>query len=598
MVNTERENAGRIRYFVFSILGILVMAIGAVLLTMNSGNYEEAIRKNNDIQLDSLINAVDLNIDNVLTDSKRRLSYCVHLSEFQEAQRAWREEQSVDRLLEEMRKTDLADSPITRSFLAILDGKIIASTDGETGYYLLNYNYDINKAKESFVAAVGPSGGVYLALGEAGVNTEINYYVLIDLDVFFKHIEGKMDGNMHLTLVDEGCEILIHNHGEKVCVHFQSKDFQFRGINDTFYISCDKQGLFQTLSAQREDSSYSETYEYSGNDADQSYQCRMISYPTESLENPYFAIGASMNMTQALGEVEAASNGLMWTLALIFGGALILVFVLVEYARRNQESREELAVLRQKNEAADRLIKKNQELAHHQMLETIGTLTAGVAHEFNNLLTPIMSYSILSLNEIPPEETDLTDNLVAIYDSSKRAREIVAQLSALSRANPPTERRMVSLDEVVHKAKRVTDMSLPGNVDQKLELGCAEQRIEGNEVQLTQVVTNLVLNAYHAMEEKGGTLTIRTYAGEKHLYLEVCDTGVGIPKEMQQQIFEPFFTTKEGRRGTGLGLAIVAQIVEAHRGRITVESEPGEGTTIRIQLPLSEDVGLQIEEKE
>ena len=150
---------------------------------------------------------------------------------------------------------------------------------------------------------------------------------------------------------------------------------------------------------------------------------------------------------------------------------------------------------------------------------------------------------------------------------------------------------MVSLDEVVHKAKRVTDMSLPGNVDQKLELGCAEQRIEGNEVQLTQVVTNLVLNAYHAMEEKGGTLTIRTYAGEKHLYLEVCDTGVGIPQESLDRIYERFYRVDKSRSrevgGSGLGLSITKSAVLLHRGTIQAESKEGEGTTFTVTIPLN-----------
>jgi len=116
-------------------------------------------------------------------------------------------------------------------------------------------------------------------------------------------------------------------------------------------------------------------------------------------------------------------------------------------------------------------------------------------------------------------------------------------------------------------------------------LNCWDQRIQANEIQISQLLLNLTLNAFQAMAEHGGTLTISTTFDEQSLHIQMKDTGCGIPKEHMDRIFEPFFTTKEAGKGTGLGLAIAVQVVENHKGSIRAESMPGEGTVFHIRLP-------------
>ena len=233
----------------------------------------------------------------------------------------------------------------------------------------------------------------------------------------------------------------------------------------------------------------------------------------------------------------------------------------------------------------EELNRRTQDLAHHQRLQTIGTLTSSIAHEFNNLLTPIMGYSLMALERLGPEEEELYDDILEIYNASRKAKDIISRLNDLSRKNTELSFREVSPDELVRKTLSVANPAKPAKVEIRLDLNCWDQRMRANEIQLNQLLLNLVLNGFHAMEQRGGIMTISTGFDENNIDIQVSDTGCGIAEEVLPQIFDPFFTTKETGRGTGLGLAIVAQVVEDHKGTIRVKSEIGKGTTFFVSLP-------------
>lgn len=255
-------------------------------------------------------------------------------------------------------------------------------------------------------------------------------------------------------------------------------------------------------------------------------------------------------------------------------GILLLLRVIRGNARMERESE----VLRRRNEAVE-------QLAHHQRLETIGTLTSSIAHEFNNLLTPIMGYSLMALEKLPPEEEELYDDILEIYNASRKAKTIISRLSDLSRKNTAMTFRQVSLDELVRKTLDVASPARPKRTEIKVNLNCWDQRIQANEIQIQQMLLNLILNAFHALGDKPGTLAVETSFDERNIQIRVADTGCGIPEDAREKIFQPFFTTKEAGKGTGLGLAIAAQVVEDHHGQIQVATKEGEGTTFLISLP-------------
>lgn len=280
--------------------------------------------------------------------------------------------------------------------------------------------------------------------------------------------------------------------------------------------------------------------------------------------------------------LHAVALRLAADLGLIFAGIFGMVLTL---SRRLSRSRSQITDLEQKNAAMDELIRKQQQLAHHQRLETLGTMTSSIAHEFNNLLTPIMGYSMMALEKLPPEETELYDNILEIYTASRKAKQIISRLSDLSRKSSGDVIRPISPDDLVRKTLEAAAPARPEQVQVKLGLNCWDQRIPANEIQIAQLLLNLILNAFHAMEPEGGTLHVDTWFDQTCVHIRLSDTGCGIPPEILPHIFDPFFTTKESGKGTGLGLAIAAQVVEDHHGDIRVESTPGVGTTFFVTLP-------------
>lgn len=254
----------------------------------------------------------------------------------------------------------------------------------------------------------------------------------------------------------------------------------------------------------------------------------------------------------------------------------------------NRKASRELQQLNERQKRLEEINRQTRQLAHHQRLETIGTLTSSISHEFNNLLTPIMSYSLMTLEKLPPEEEELTENLIEIFNASEKAKEIISRLSDLSRKNTPETFRMASLDNLVRRSLDIVMPAKPKQVEVRLDLNCWDQQIRVNEIQITQLLMNLILNAFHAMGEEG-VLSVTTTFDDHHLTLRVSDNGCGIPEDLISKVFQPFFTTKDPGKGTGLGLAIAAQVVEDHKGTIRVYSKPGEGTTFAVSLPRPED---------
>lgn len=280
---------------------------------------------------------------------------------------------------------------------------------------------------------------------------------------------------------------------------------------------------------------------------------------------------------------ETAVYSMLAGSLMVFGIGLLLLSL--HMLRRTTKIQREAAALRMKNQAMEELNRQTQKLAHHQRLEIIGTLTSSIAHEFNNLLTPIMGNSMMALEKLPSDEDELYDELLEIYSASCKAKEIISRLSDLSRKNTENCFRQIAPDELIRKMVRTAEPARSENIQINMNLNCWDQRLTANEIQLSQLILNLILNAFHAMEPNGGILTLATNFDETHIHIQVADTGCGIAKEIQSKIFEPFFTTKEAGKGTGLGLAIVAQVVEDHQGKIRVESKAGNGTTFTVSLP-------------
>jgi PAS domain S-box-containing protein len=230
-------------------------------------------------------------------------------------------------------------------------------------------------------------------------------------------------------------------------------------------------------------------------------------------------------------------------------------------------------------------VRLEEQLLQREKLSSIGLLAAGVAHEVNTPLTGVSSYTQMLLGMFA--ETDPKHALLLkVRRQAERATNIVNNLLNFSRTGDATEFTEIDISRVLDDTLQLLEPQLRGNqieIIRAYDPDCPQ--IFGNAGKLQQVFTNLLLNARDAIPA-GGSIKISTTPAEDHsLTIEVSDSGMGIAPENVAKIYDPFYTTKGVGRGTGLGLAVSYGIVQEHSGHISVESNPGRGTTFRITLP-------------
>jgi PAS domain S-box-containing protein len=231
-----------------------------------------------------------------------------------------------------------------------------------------------------------------------------------------------------------------------------------------------------------------------------------------------------------------------------------------------------------------------EQVLQTEKLRMVGEMAAGIAHNFNNVLTTILTRAqILALQGA--ESTALQRGLNLIAQAASDGATIVRRLQQLARGSGTSELTALDLNAVVQEVVETTQPVWHDHarregrpVDVCLELTSLPQ-IVGRAAELREVLTNLLLNAVEAMPQ-GGQLTLRSWLHEREVCLSVSDTGTGMTPEVQRRLFDPFFTTK-GVRGTGLGLSVSQALIKGHHGMLTVDSEPGRGTTFLIRLPVA-----------
>ncbi len=240
-------------------------------------------------------------------------------------------------------------------------------------------------------------------------------------------------------------------------------------------------------------------------------------------------------------------------------------------------------------------------LRKSQRLETIGTLAGGIAHDFNNILTPILGYAEMGLSSMDDDDP-MHEYFAEIMLAAERAQKLVAQILTFSRAEEGKV-ESVHMQTIIEEAIQLLRPSLPATISIEESVDHSCRKILADPNQMHQVVINLCTNAFHAMEQSGGTLRIglreisasaslpsampKLPAGE-YIELTISDTGTGMDDLTIERIFEPFFTTKSIEKGAGLGLSVVHGIITAANGQLSVESNQGKGSTFHIYLPIIE----------
>lgn len=242
--------------------------------------------------------------------------------------------------------------------------------------------------------------------------------------------------------------------------------------------------------------------------------------------------------------------------------------------------------------------KLEDKLLQAHKMDAIGTLAGGIAHDFNNILSSIIGFTELSLEDAE-KGSALEDNLNEVFTAGKRAKDLVKQILAFARQSEDVS-QPIQVDIIIKEVIKLIRSSIPAVIEIRQNI-TSDSLILGNPAQIHQILMNLCSNAAYAMEDKGGILDIalkdivinpssdpekaKLKPGQ-YIRLTVTDTGTGIPSDIIHSIFEPYFTTKPVGEGTGMGLAMVHGIVESYGGQVTVDSELGKGTVFTIYLPV------------
>ncbi len=289
-------------------------------------------------------------------------------------------------------------------------------------------------------------------------------------------------------------------------------------------------------------------------------------------------------MTLLVDDQEISMDLLISTTLLNIDGASKVLISLTDITQRKRAEQE-----RKKLES---------QLHQSQKMESIGTLAGGIAHDFNNILFPVMGFTEMLLEDTP-EDDPIRDSLEQIYNGTLRAKDLVQQILTFARQRDG-ELKLMQMQPMVKEAIKLIRSTIPTTIEiqQNIQTDC--KPIKADPTQIHQIVMNLATNAYHAMEENGGKLTILLKEMEftkddlislaitsgVYACLTIQDTGKGMDQALCKNIFDPFFTTKGKGKGTGMGLSVVHGIVKNMSGAIRVYSEPGKGTQFNIYLPV------------
>jgi PAS domain S-box-containing protein len=242
------------------------------------------------------------------------------------------------------------------------------------------------------------------------------------------------------------------------------------------------------------------------------------------------------------------------------------------------------------------------QLSQAEKMQSIGTLAGGIAHDFNNILSIILGNTELALDDIP-DWNPAREYLIESKTASLRAKDLVQQLLTFTRKSEEKQ-KPVNISTIAKESLRLLRSTIPTNIEIKPSISDDIHTINADLTQIHQILMNLVTNSAHAIEGRGtidlelqnvtinqkqiaiiNELELRDY-----IKLTVKDSGSGIDPQDLEKVFDPYFTTKEFGKGTGMGLSLVHGIVESHDGSIKLDSKVGEGTTISIYFPASEDV--------
>lgn len=565
-------------------LSLILIALGVVMSVVTINQFRDGVKDEQNKMLAGVVSSFDYNINDAITKFEYQQEMFVKTDRFRDALDQWRETgeaETAERLSQMMLNSPMANQRIFDDMFVVTKEGETLTTEGESDY----------KIGESITGNlyvctdIGDNELIAVATQLAGLNT---CYGILDVEsIYYTTLQRVSDTSYNILILQPSSNVL----------YYQKKG-SIGSCSVQEYAKADRPDVSESeILSESQETGFEANESYEKKIKKKSLTTRVLARPAGLTENKVFGISASTEYDVLNSLIGSTITKLLFDFAIAASGIFLVIMILLRSRRERLAVDMELEALKEKNRQMEELNIKTQELAHHQRLETIGTMTSSIAHEFNNLLTPIMGYSMMTLEKLPQEDDLIYDDVLEIYNASVKAKDIISRLSELSRKNTEIVFRKLKPDDLVNKVLHVAAPLLPKNVDIFRELNCESRYIKGNEVQLSQLLLNLIINAFQATKEREAEVTVSTEAKNGYIVFGVRDNGPGIPDSIKEKVFDPFFTTKESGAGTGLGLAIVLQAAEDHGGRVELDSEEGKGASFRIYIPEME-VSSVMEETE
>ncbi|MBT9780101.1 response regulator [Clostridium sp. MCC353] len=476
---------------------------------------------------------------------------------------------------------------ITRNTLGIEIEKKYAITDMGNGIQMTQCRAD--------------DGKIYFLLGKELESGE-RISQVIDADRYFNTLisDIKIGTNGYIMVKNSAGIILMHPVPEQRGIDAVGDRKEMYNLQDLKSLEHMLQNQYQGKSG------VSEYISYWWADSSLPRVKKISAYTPAKIGSDFLIISAVMDYNDIYIPIANGYIRIIGLLLVMFLAIMGAAGYFVRLLFQRQKDSEEIAYLKELNGILEQTQRSEEIIAHQQRLQIMGTMTGGIAHEFNNLLTPIMGYADLMLAEMP-EDSEYFEDVAEIYDAAVKAKEIIRQISSLSRKNMETAYKAISVKQMMKRALKMVHSVCPSNVRLSDETDFDSEWILGNETQLNQVVLNICVNAIHAIGHEEGRITVTGKMVERaeladlplgskvsdmwkyFVRIDFEDTGCGMNQDVLEQIFDPFFTTKKNGKGTGLGLALVEQIIHSHKGYIYAESELGKGSIFHIFLPVNDN---------
>ena len=593
----ERTNRKRNAAF---LIGIPALALAALLacggLVYLFSNYRNVLLNSQKTQLMNISESVANSLSVYLEDYQQTVRSIVSLDAFAEAEQklAFRNEAPLYDIIDHARKS--RGGEVVCAVYESAAGQTL--TTGTDSAFTLHRELGSDDVFEDLRIEKDVDGSFCFRVSAATqFGGSLSFYLPLE-SVYAKtasYIHMGEDG--YVMIKDSAGIILMHPVADQIGIDVLAD----RKIRHPDFVFSELEILIEHQLEGRSDAEIYHSYWWA--DDPPTRVTKVSAYLPLYLGQDFLSISAVMDYEEISRPLESMGIRILALSILLVITLLIIILSLRNAILRQRSIESENLSLKQMNEELERLNQEEERMAEQQRLSLIGTMTSGIAHEFNNLLTPIMGYSAMILESMDDSDENRED-MLEIYDSAEKAKEIIDQISQFSGKNAEKMFSPVHAAEAVKKALTITEAAAPRNVSINSSFDTENDLIMGNSLKIRQMIVNLCNNAIHAIGSADGQISVtgdvidgssmsEPFFSDKQdmrfYRITVSDTGCGMSKEVLDNIFVPFYTTKKPGEGTGLGLAIVQRLVEAHRGFIKAESAEGKGTTFTLYLPLMEN---------